>query len=101
MLTVKERLIKMRLVQVLKGRDKHHFVSVFFGDDERDLIVVRNGKRLNECFGIRLHENDMVMLRHYLSDGTFLIYGGRVQTALLQFLLQGKRKWRQLVRFYR
>lgn len=96
-MTVKEFLIKRRLIHILTNRSRRNYVSIYF--DDNDVIIAKTGRWRNEYFGVNLPAQDLELMASYIRDGSFLIYAGSVQTPLLRFVLDNKRKWRKLVRW--
>ncbi|MEX2785388.1 hypothetical protein AB3331_09375 [Streptococcus sp. H49] len=98
MLSVKEFLIKQRLLWLLKSRSRRTYVSVFF--DRTDVVFLKSGKRRNECIAVQLPKEDIDVLRNHLYDGDFIVFAGG-KHVVLKFILANKRKWRKLVHWYR
>lgn len=91
----KEWWIKRCLLSILKSRNRKNDVALYF--DEDSLIFVRSGKYSNDCFAVRLPEHDIEMIQRYIGDGSFLIYAGKIQNGIYEYLLKTRYKWQDII----
>lgn len=93
---LKSKYKSHQLLSLLENRKINNYVSLFFKEDENALLFIKNGKKYNKCFLVKLSSYDFGVIKSYFIDGDFIIYSGVVKSPIVQFILDNKRKWKSI-----
>ena len=70
---LKKQFNSFRLKKVLMDKGIKNYVVLYFKDNEKALCIVRNGKKYNRCYLLKLSFYDYSIVKSYVADGDFLI----------------------------
>ncbi len=85
---------KRLLLAHFKNRSKHNTLRIYYIDNKRAVVFVKNHLFYDEMFTVCLSSLDYQTVRTYLPDSAFIIFNGRPCSKVLDFLIQGRgRRW--------
>ncbi|HHU3814353.1 TPA: hypothetical protein ACUBX2_001741 [Streptococcus agalactiae] len=83
---LKKQFNSFRLKKVLMDKGIKNYVVLYFKDNEKALCIVRNGKKYNRCYLLKLSFYDYSIVKSYVADGDFLIYKGICKIGMVAYL---------------